>query len=207
MGKSSQITSDIQLWYEFVAGNDVAYKTIYNTHLQSLYKYGLHFTRNEDLIQDCVHDLFIDLHRYRSRLKKTNNIKLYLFISLKRKIIRALGKEGRYMQLNSENIPFFYSLSNEDEAENELKTSRFELLESAMAELSNRQREAVYLRFVSELSYEELSEVLQMNYQSARNLIYRGIEKLRESCHKNLVLLFLSLIMNERIKIFIPFLN
>ncbi len=92
------------LWDDFVAGNDVAYKTIYNTHLQSLYKFGLHFTRNEDLIQDCVHDLFIDLHRYRSRLKKTNNIKLYLFISLKRKIIRALGKERRYMQLNSGNM-------------------------------------------------------------------------------------------------------
>jgi RNA polymerase sigma factor (sigma-70 family) len=191
MGNVYKITPDIQLWDKFVAGDDVAYKNIYDAYVQSLYKFGRNFTKDEELLQDCVHDLFIDMYKYRSRLKKTNNIKLYLFISLKHKIFRTIKAEGRYKQLNNENIPFIYSLISEEENEFEIKTKRFELLEKAMRELSSRQREAIYLRFVSELSYDELSKVLEMNYQSARNLIYRGIEKLRESCKNNpLILLF-----------------
>ncbi len=194
MGKAAQMTSDFQLWNEFVSGNDIAYKTIYDSHIQILFKFGLHFTKDEDLVQDCIQDLFVDLHKYRSRLRQTNNIKLYLFVSLKHKIIRSLEKEGKFVQLNSEDLPFNYSFSNEDEFDDDLRKRKVELLEKAMTELSNRQREAIYLRFVSGLSYEELGEVLHMNYQSARNLIYRGIEKLRESCQKNSILLMYSFI-------------
>ena len=61
-----------------------------------------------------------------------------------------------------------------------------------MGELSDRQREAIYLRYVSGLSYEELSEVLQLNYQSARNLIHRGIEKLRKIYYEESLSLFCS---------------
>jgi len=38
----------MQLWNEFIAGSDIAYKAIYDTHIQSLHKFGLHFTRDED---------------------------------------------------------------------------------------------------------------------------------------------------------------
>lgn len=197
MKASRIITSDNKLWDEFVSGSDDAFKTIYDSQIQLLFKFGLHFTRNEDLIQDCIHDLFIDLFKYRLKLMKTNNIKLYLFTSLKHKIIRVLSKEARYIELNSENLPFSYSLSSEEDQESELKSLRFELIEKAMSELSNRQREAIYLRYVSEMSYEEISDVLHLNYQSARNLIYRGIEKLRESCRQNSLLLFFSLLKTE----------
>ena len=182
------IKPDVQLWKDFVLGSDVAFKIIYETYVQTLFKFGLHFTKNEDLIQDCIQDLFVDLHKYRQRLKNTDNIKLYLFVSLKRKIFRALNKEEKYLQLNSENIPFFYALAENDEDDSEAR--RYELLEKAMRKLSNRQREAIYLRFVNGLDYDELGEILQMNYQSARNLVYRGVEKLRASCRKESLLLW-----------------
>lgn len=195
MIEDQQIKPDSDLWNEFISGSDEAFHLIYNTHIQSLNKFGLHFTTDEYLVQDCIQDLFIDLHKYRSKLMKTNNIKLYLFVSLKRKIIRAKGKEEKYVKITNENISFIYPLTNDDDTENEVQGKRVELLEKAMNELNNRQREAVYLRYVSELTYEELAEVLQVNYQSARNLIYRSMEKLRESCRKNslfLMFIFLS---------------
>lgn len=59
--------------------------------------------------------------------------------------------------------------------------------------LSPRQKEAIYLKFVSDLSYVDLSKVMKLNYQSARNLVFRGLEKLRESYPKSLFLFFLQL--------------
>ena len=49
-----------------------------------------------------------------------------------------------------------------------------------MATLSPRQKEAIYLKFVSELSYEELAKVMQLNYQSARNLVSQTSGQLSE---------------------------
>lgn len=188
------MTSDEQLWSDFISGNDEAYRVIYDTHVHTLLKFGSHFTKNEELIFDGIHDVFIDLYRYRNNLKPTNNIKLYLFVSLKRKLFKMLSKEAKFVPLNAESPSFFYSLSTSEDRDDEIKSEQFRLLEKAMLELSNRQREAIYLRFVSGLSYEELGEVLHMNYQSARNLIFRGIEKLRESCQNKSLVLFLSFV-------------
>jgi len=141
------------------------------------------------LIQDCIHDLFIDLYKYRSRLRSTNNIKSYLFLSLKRKIIKVLEQKGKFLSLEADNLSFTYRLFDDIGDDNLVKAERFELLDKAMNKLGNRQREAIYLRYVVGLGYDELGEILDLNYQSARNLIYRGIEKLRASCLKDSIIL------------------
>jgi DNA-directed RNA polymerase specialized sigma24 family protein len=77
--------------------------------------------------------------------------------------------------------------------DHEFEQQRYRQLDKAMLTLSRRQKEAIYLKFVSDLSYEELSKVMNLNYQSARNLVFRGLEKLREGFPKSLFLFFLPL--------------
>lgn len=192
MGKEYLINSDTLLWNEFIKGNDDAFRLIYSNHVQSLFRFGSHFTNDEELVKDCIHDVFVDLSKYRSVLGATNNIKLYLFKSLKRKIIKSLDKRGIFGIVDSEKLPFYYCISLEDElVEDEFERLRYQQLSKAMDTLSPRQKEAIYLKFVSDLSYEELSKVMKLNYQSARNLVFRGLEKLRDRFPKNMLLFFL----------------
>jgi RNA polymerase sigma factor (sigma-70 family) len=192
MVKEYHINSDTILWNDFIKGNEDAFRVIYSNHVQSLFRFGCHFTSDEALIKDCIHDVFIQLAKYRSGLGTTNNIKLYLFKSLKVQIIKSLNKTGIFGSLDKEKLPFHYSTSTEDVlADAESEQLRYQLLDKAIATLSPRQREAIYLKFVSDLSYEELSKVMQLNYQSARNLVFRGLEKLRENFPKSLFLFFL----------------
>ena len=192
MGREYRINSDTLLWNDFIKGNEDAFRHIYNNHVQSLFKYGCNFTQDEALVKDCIHDVFVDLSRYRSSLSTTNNIKLYLYKSLKRKIIRSISKGVIFGILDPEKLPFHYTISDEEALiDNESEQQRYQQLDKAMLTLSQRQKEAIYLKFVSELSYEELSKVMKLNYQSARNLVFRGLEKLRESYPKSLFLFFL----------------
>ena len=46
--------------------------------------------------------------------------------------------------------------------------------------LKHRQREAIYLHYIQEIPLNELSVLLDMNYQSTRNLIHRAMTKLRQ---------------------------
>jgi DNA-directed RNA polymerase specialized sigma24 family protein len=62
-----------------------------------------------------------------------------------------------------------------------------------MQELTARQREAIYLKYVTGLTYEELSVAMNLNYQASRNLIYHAMERLRKVI-SNKVLFLLSII-------------
>ena len=55
--------------------------------------------------------------------------------------------------------------------------------------LTERQKEIIYFRFVNDMSFEEISEVMEVTIQSARNLLTRSLVKIR----KESLLLFLLL--------------
>lgn len=198
MSKDFKINTDSLLWNDFKRGNREAFHAIYKNHVQTLFKYGCNFTQDEAFVKDCIHDVFIDLVRYGSALGSTNNIKLYLLKSLKRKIVRSLYKRRHFKVLEKEDVAFQYYLSEEDEMADDIDShNRSQILNTAMEVLSPRQREAIYLKFVSNLSYEEISNLLEINYQSARNLIFRGVEKLRAAIPKEIILIFFHRIKKE----------
>ena len=60
-------------------------------------------------------------------------------------------------------------------------------LKVAFEHLSKRQKEAVYLKYYSGLDYEDIGEVMDINYQSTRNLIFNALKSLR----KQMLLLFI----------------
>ena len=148
MGKEYQVNSDTLLWNDFIKGNEDAFRVIYSNHVRSLFNYGCHFTPDEAHIKDCIHDIFIDLAKYRSGLGTTNNIKLYLFKSLKRKILKSLDKSAIFGSIDNELIPFNYAITSEDELfDTESEKLRYQQLDSAMAMLTPRQKEAIYLKY------------------------------------------------------------
>ena len=56
---------------------------------------------------------------------------------------------------------------------------RFSLVRRLLDQLSPRQREALTLYYIEEKKYEDICEIMNMNYQSVRNLMHRGLTKLR----------------------------
>ena len=48
-----------------------------------------------------------------------------------------------------------------------------------MSHLTRRQRQAITLYYLEERKYDEICHIMQMNYHSVRNLMHRGMLKLR----------------------------
>jgi RNA polymerase sigma factor (sigma-70 family) len=180
--------SDKELWEQFLSGNDNALKEMYEKSINDLFYYGVRFSTDEELVKDCIQDLFINLHQSRSTLGKTDKIMPYLMVSLKRIIVKRLIVESTNKHLDIDRIQFDFELSEDKDNVNE--DARNDVLQNALDNLTARQREAIYLRYVTGLSYEELSEVLKMSYQASRNLIYRGMQKLRSSLDVKLIIFY-----------------
>jgi len=73
---------------------------------------------------------------------------------------------------------------------NETDSETKQNLKNAFSQLSDRQKEILFLKYYSELDYKEISKVMDMNYQSARNLVSRALAKLSKVMMIFILLLF-----------------
>lgn len=180
MDQQSQI-SDSELWLSFLAGDDYALEKIYRKYYRDLLAYGCKMFQDKDVVKDCIQDLFIKIHTHRQNLSPTLSLRPYLTLSLKRTIYNVLRDEREIYDI--ENLPF--NLASESDIienlfpNNDEQMERRKKLIIAVGMLSARQKEAIYLRFIQELDFYEIGETLEINYQSARNLIFRTLVKLR----------------------------
>ncbi len=173
------------LWSRFLKGDNQVLSLIYLHHSNALFDYGCRFTVDKDLVKDCIQEVFCTLIRTRKNLSETDNVRLYLLKSLKRRIIRdTKSASNEFRLLSDQDYSFDLHWSeNLDDQLNELDEEKRQLIAEAMQSLTDRQREAIYLRFNRGLEYEEISSLLSLNYQSSRALIHRAVEKLREIIH------------------------
>lgn len=173
---------DLQLWARLKDGNQNALKEIYDTYVSQMENYGKKFTSDIELIEDTIHDIFVQIWQRKEHLSDTDSIIKYLCVSLRRELIRRIEKS--YKTQGLENIGVHeleFSLSVEDYI---IQDEAFEInkikLNKAMEDLSSRQKEAIYLKYFEELNYEQICEIMDINYQSVRNLISKGVSELRK---------------------------
>lgn len=171
---------DIALWNRFLEGDEKAYLRIYKLYAQEMYSYGLFFTTNTDLVKDCLHDVFVKIYRNRKNLSSVDNIKLYLFMAMKNYLFDAFCKDKSMFHNDTVEPVFAPDFTVEDEMIlREEQNYQSEKLQQMLDSLTPRQKEVLYYRYVENLSYDEIGEIMKMNYQSILNLIQRSIKKLR----------------------------
>lgn len=173
--------SDILLWKQLKDGDKSALERIYSTYISSLLKYGRKFSRNDQVIEDCIQDLFIELWKNREGLGMTDSIQRYLLVALRRKVIRQLDRSKKWV---SDNEPTELDFEVEVAVDQklialELSDERAAQVKAAMENLSKRQKEVIYLKYVSGLDYEDIGEIMGLNYQSVRNLVSNALKKLK----------------------------
>jgi RNA polymerase sigma factor (sigma-70 family) len=169
------------LWLKFKSGDKNALGEIFHYYFKDLYFYGLKFVSIPDVVKDVIQDMFIRFWNDKEKLRKINNIKSYLLVSLRRDLIRW-KKKNRIEAVEGNDIKLTdFHISPEDLIiENEERYELHNLLILGVQKLSPRQQEVIFYRFYNDLDFNELSEVLEMNIQSVRNLLFRSLDALRK---------------------------
>jgi RNA polymerase sigma factor (sigma-70 family) len=169
------------IWNNFRNGDDASFTVLYEIYSDYLYRYGLKLMPDEEELKDCIQDLFVALYENRKNLPSTENVLFFILKMLRNRIIDIYRKKRQLVYVPHEELQFsvnycFDPENDESDKDNEV----FEKLEKTLNTLNPRQKEAVYLRYKMELSYEEIARMLEINYQSARNLIHRAVSKIRD---------------------------
>lgn len=176
--------NEADLWSEFLKGNEDAFKQIYQFYASALMRYGFKFTQDEEIIADTVQDLFVKLWKNRKTIKETASVKNYLYKSYRRILVEKLHFSSKVIAfpITDEIIQFNFELGHDHvlmrkERQAELQSA----LEKALSQMSNRQREMIYLKFYEDMSHEEIADTLGITVKGSYKLLYRALDSLREN--------------------------
>ncbi|MEP2688900.1 MAG: sigma-70 family RNA polymerase sigma factor [Maribacter dokdonensis] len=172
------------IWKKLIDGDESALGDLYNIYVDCLFSYGINCTKDRTYVMDCIHDLFVDLFKYRENLTMTDNVKYYLFKSLKRKINRkyatkTISISEEYQYSLHQDTRNYTNSCEEDIIRTERLTEKRMILANALESLTKKQRKGLFLRFNQDKSYEEISEIMEVSVQTARTIVYRALKALR----------------------------
>jgi len=185
--KSSTLNDNI-LWSNLKAGDEKSFSLLFEKYYRDLISYGNSLSSHQEKVQDCIQDVFADVWVYRNSLQEDVIVKAYLLSSVRKRIARLFERDHIFRKTTSmESIEFLFDFSIENELiQDELTAEHVLHLNKLLNDLPGRQKEALYLRYHQGLTVEQIAVLLDVNYQSANNLLYRGLLKLRKEWKGNI---------------------
>lgn len=168
---------------EFKKGKHLVFQIIFEAYHKSLYHYVLGFVRKADEAEELVQEAFVNLFVSRSNLRDAAGIYPFLFTVTKRLMISGFRKKMVRMKYEE----YFTNHWREDcwQTENHLKARELEvLLDDAIDELPERQKEIYTLSKFDELSYQDIADVLGLSKNTVKNHLIAASRRIKDKIEK-----------------------
>jgi RNA polymerase sigma-70 factor (ECF subfamily) len=166
----------VSTWSETEAGRFI--EELFARHHGEIYAYLLRMLRDPELAADLTQDAFVKAYRNHESLEKPENARAWLYqiahrVALdelrRRKVVRFLpwSGESRGYAPSAEHLAMDLRLSGD--------------LQRALARIPERQRAALLLAELHDLTGLELAEALGVSHVAARALLTRARQSLRQA--------------------------
>ncbi|HEX3728382.1 MAG TPA: sigma-70 family RNA polymerase sigma factor, partial [Opitutaceae bacterium] len=167
---------DFDLLHRFsTEGSQDAFRQLVERHLGMVYASARRQVRSPDLAQEVAQSAFLELAREAGRLQRGRPLGPWLYVVTHRKALDVLRRESRQRQRDQ--------IAAEVAAINQASADwvRVEpLLDQAINELAEPDRQAVILRYFEDRSLREVGGALGVSDDAAQKRISRALERLRE---------------------------
>ena len=185
-GSTSQCQDD-ELVRRLRAGEEAAYEDLLSQFQQPVYNLAYRLLNDPGDASDVVQEVFLKIFRNVSHFRRQSSLKTWIYrITVNeahnqrrwffRHRSREVGLDDEPEQVRTRNVPD----SERSPFDCTFDREKHELIENALVRINPLFREAVVLRDVEDLSYEEIAEVLQISLGTVKSRILRGREALRE---------------------------
>lgn len=178
--------SDTIVWNSFKNGDKKAFATLYYRYFGILLHTCFRYSKDTKMIEDCIHDLFLEIWNNKVNLATPVSVKAYLLCSTQRKILRQLKRNRNYSIAHTQFSPQ-QDIANsiEDKLisdQNNLESKR--KIMRAINALTKRQKEAVSLRYYDNLSYTEIAAIMAISVDAVYNLVSKALDNIEKSLQK-----------------------
>lgn len=180
-------STNTALWSQLRNGDEKALYALYQLNYDDLLQYGLRLSGSVGDSKDAINLVFAALWANRHQLPDANHPKAYLFTCFKNRVLRIKQRQRqKLIPIHSSIEDYLPATSSVEETFIEMQ--EYELLQQRTARLldhlTERQQELIKLRFLEEMSYENIALRLNISVRTVYNSIHESIKALKKAFDK-----------------------
>ena len=177
--------SDEVLIKKFQNGDIRAYNQIVYRYKDRLLNFIYRFLNDLDRSEDLVQDTLIKLYTHKNSYKEIAKFSTWLYTiaaNLARTELRKLKRRKTFSvtELSREDREFIISSSDANPSDDHLSKNFEKNVQRALHALPDDFKTIIILRDIQELSYDEISKILQIPLGTVKSRINRGRFKLKD---------------------------
>lgn len=154
-------------------GNDKAFLTLFQEYEQDIYRMAFVYVKNQNDALDVVQETAYRSFKTINNLKEPKYFKTWLIRIAINCSLDLLRKQKKVVHLNPKLEEVLSDDINEDI---DLEVTVHDLIER----LNEDEKSIVILRFYEGLTFKEVSETLDIPLGTAKTVLYRALDKLRQ---------------------------
>ncbi len=160
--------------YEDVA----AYKKLFFHFFQPLKSFSYSITKSKETAEEVVSDIYIEIWARRKQLQEIEDLKMYLYISVRNASLRRLKQTQKTSVLSLDDLEVEFA-SNDPDAENNIITNELaEKIERAIESLPQQCKIIFKLAKQDKLKYKEIAQLLNISVKTIDNQLSTALKKI-----------------------------
>lgn len=177
------------LWENFTSHNNLdALSVIYKDHFDLLLNLGLKYTVDQQTIENTVQNVFSYFIKTRTNINTVNNVSGYIIQSFRRQLFLELRKQKKTLLTDSfSEFRFSYYNPQQYHEDRQEEEQLHRIVKEIIKNLQPKQQEIIYLRFNCNLSFKEISSMLDIEVDSCYKAVYRSVKAIRSEAEKRLL--------------------
>ena len=172
--------SDEALLDEISSGSTLAFGLLMKRYEKLVYRVAYDHAKNPDSAMDITQDVFLKAHKNLASYNGSGVFKAWLLRIAYNESISWYRKhkiERASEELTHLNSPVLRAVQDDEVSRQEYQ----DIIFAELKKLSPKQRTAVSLRYFEDCSLREIATVLDSNEGSVKSILFRSLEKLRNT--------------------------
>lgn len=160
------------------AGKEQAYVKIYNKYYDDIYRFIFFRVSSQAVAEEIAAEVFLAVWKYITEKQETIDNCRALLYKIARNMIVVHYRKHKNLSLESLNL----QIADDSEPIGDQIDFKRDLnaVRTALKQLSDEQQQIVILRFMRDLSYQEIAQIIGKRSGAVRVIVHRSIRKIQQ---------------------------
>ena len=193
-GNKQRMNSDNEILQELSKKNQAVFDALYKEYYKKLFILSFKYTRNQELAEEVVHDIFLKIWNQAGSLHVTQSLGSYLskaVVNASLNLLKSQKRElGNYTRYEVE-----FSNDTDDNNEAEVLEQKLLNIEQAISQLPVQCKKVLLMSKYEKLKQQEISNRLNISIKTVKNHLTYAFKKIRETIGETRIIIMALVII------------
>ncbi len=179
MSENSNLQNIYELQQRIAEYEDaVAYKKLFSLFFLPLKSFSYSILKSNEAAEEVVSDVFVEIWARRKQLMEIENLKMYLYISVRNASLRQLQKIQKIKTLSLDDVDITFASADLNAADSIISKELVSKIETAIEQLPSQCKIIYKLAKEDRLKYKDIGELLSISVKTIDNQIATALKKI-----------------------------